>query len=188
MMLKKLGKYELVEVVGRGAMGEVSQALDPLIGRPVALKTITRALVGNPELLERFYREARSAGALEHPNIVTIYELGQEGNTPFIAMEYLEGESLEKLIERRPALGVLEKVGFVVPVCRALDYAHKRGVVHRDIKPANVMLTKDGKVKVVDFGISRQMNASMTQTNMFMGTLSYMSPQQIYGDRADERS
>ena len=98
-MLKKLGKYEVIEEVGRGAMGEVYKARDPLIGRPVALKTITSSLVGNKELLERFYREARSAGALEHPNIVTIYELGKDSDIPFIAMEFLEGESLEKIID-----------------------------------------------------------------------------------------
>jgi eukaryotic-like serine/threonine-protein kinase len=188
MVLKKLGKYELIEEVGRGAMGEVYKARDPLIGRPVALKTITRSLVGDAELLERFYREARSAGALEHPNIVTIYELGKEGDIPFIAMEFLEGESLEKIIDRRAPLSLLEKIGYLVPVCRALDYAHRRGVVHRDIKPGNIMLTTDGKIKVVDFGIARLVNAAHTQTNMFMGTLSYMSPQQIYGERADERS
>jgi eukaryotic-like serine/threonine-protein kinase len=188
MVLKKLGKYELIAEVGRGAMGEVYKARDPLIGRSVALKTITTSLIGDAELLERFYREARSAGALEHPNIVTIYELGKEGDVPFIAMEFLEGESLEKIIDRNAPLSLLEKVGYLVPVCRALDYAHRRGVVHRDIKPGNIMLTKDGKIKVVDFGIARLLNASHTQTNMFMGTLSYMSPQQIYGERADERS
>ncbi len=187
-MLKKLGKYELVEEVGRGAMGEVYKARDPLIGRSVALKTITASLIGDAELLERFYREARSAGALEHPNIVTIYELGKEGDIPFIAMEFLEGESLEKIIDRHVPLSLLEKIGYLVPVCRALDYAHRRGVVHRDIKPGNIMLTKDGKIKVVDFGIARLVNTSHTQTNMFMGTLSYMSPQQIYGERADQRS
>jgi len=187
-VLKKLGKYELIQEVGRGAMGEVYKAYDPSIGRPVALKTITSSLNGDEELLERFYREARSAGALEHPNIVTIYELGKEGDIPFIAMEFLEGESLEKIIDRSVPLTLLEKIGYLVPVCRALDYAHRRGVVHRDIKPGNIMLTKDGKIKVVDFGIARLVNASHTQTNMFMGTLSYMSPQQIYGEHADERS
>jgi serine/threonine protein kinase len=187
-VLKKLGKYKIVEEIGRGAMGEVYKAIDPSIGRLVALKTICSSLVGNPELLERFYREARSAGALEHPNIVTIYELGKGGDVPYIAMEYLEGESLEKIIQRRQPLGLLEKIGFIVPVCRALEYAHNGGVVHRDIKPANVMITKDGKIKVVDFGIARLMNASHTQTDALIGTISYMSPQMIYGQRADERS
>src|SRR5260370_21067944 len=142
-------------------MGEVYKARDPLIGRLVALKTITRSLVGDPELLERFYREARSAGALEHPNIVTIYELGQGGDTPFIAMEYLEGESLEKLIERRQPLSLQEKVGYIVPVCRAPDYAPKRGVAHRDTKPGNESLTKDGTIKAVDIRSARKMNAAM---------------------------
>lgn len=187
-MLKKLGKYELIEQVGRGAMGEVYKAQDPFIGRLVALKTITGALVGRPDLLERFYQEARSAGALQHPNIVTVYELGKESETPFIAMEFLEGESLESIIERRPVLTLTQKVSYIVPVCRALDYAHKRGVVHRDIKPGNVMVTKDGGVKVVDFGIARLMDSSHTQTNTIIGTLGYMSPQQIRGERADERS
>jgi len=187
-MLKKLGKYELIEEVGRGAMGEVYKAQDPFIGRLVALKTITGALVGRPDLLERFYQEARSAGALQHPNIVTVYELGKESETPFIAMEFLEGESLEAVIERRPVLTLTQKVSYIIPVCRALDYAHKRGVVHRDIKPGNVMITKDGGVKVVDFGIARLMDSSHTQTNTIIGTLGYMSPQQIRGERADERS
>ncbi len=187
-MLKKLGKYELIEEVGRGAMGQVYKAQDPLIGRLAALKTISSGLVGRPDLLERFYQEARSAGTLQHPNIVTIYELGMEGDTPFIAMEFLEGESLEKFIERRSVLTLAQKVGFMVPVCHALDFAHRRGVVHRDIKPANVMITKDGTVKVVDFGIARLVDASHTQTNTIIGTLGYMSPQQIRGERADERS
>jgi eukaryotic-like serine/threonine-protein kinase len=187
-VIKKLGKYEIVELVGRGAMGEVYKAHDPLIGRMVALKTITSGLAGRPDLLERFQQEARSAGTLQHPNIVTIFELGQEGETPFIAMEFLEGESLEGVIERRPAMTVSHKLSHIVPVCRALDYAHRRGIVHRDIKPANVMITKDGRVKVVDFGIARLTDSSMTQTNTIIGTLGYMSPQQIRGERADERS
>jgi serine/threonine protein kinase len=187
-VLKKLGKYELIDIVGRGAMGEVYKAQDPYIGRLVALKTVTSGLLGRPELLERFYQEARSAGTLQHPNIVTIYELGKEADTPFIAMEFLEGETLETIIERRPLLTYTQKVGYLVPVCRALDYAHKRGVVHRDIKPANVMITRETGVKVVDFGIARLMDSTQTQTNTIIGTLGYMSPQQIRGERADERS
>jgi eukaryotic-like serine/threonine-protein kinase len=187
-VLKKLGKYELIGELGRGAMGVVYKAHDPSIGRLVALKTITASLIGNSDLLERFYREARSAGTLQHPNIVTIYELGNEGDTPFIAMEFLEGESLEKIIERRSELSLLSKVGFIVPICRALDFAHKRGVVHRDIKPGNVMITKEGVVKVVDFGIARISDTSKTRTDTLIGTLAYMSPQQIQGERADQRS
>jgi len=187
-MLKKLGKYELIEIIGHGAMGEVYKAHDPLINRLVALKTITGTMVGNAELLDRFYQEARSAGALQHPNIVTVYELGQEGNTPFIAMEFLEGESLEKIIDRRPNLPLSQKVGIIVQVCHALECAHKHGVVHRDIKPGNVMLTKDGAVKVVDFGIARLGDTLKTQTNILIGTLGYMSPQQFHGERADQRS
>lgn len=187
-MLKKLGKYEVIEILGRGAMGEVYKAQDPLIGRLVALKTITNGLAGRPDLLERFQQEARSAGTLQHPNIVTVYELGQEGETPFIAMEFLEGESIESLIERRPVLSIAEKLNYVIPVCRALNFAHKRGVIHRDIKPANVMITKEGRIKVVDFGIARQIDSNVTQTDAIIGTLAYMSPQQIRGERADERS
>src|SRR5882672_10941926 len=183
-----MGKYELIGEVGRGAMGEVYKAFDPSIRRFVALKTITSSLLGNPDLLERFYREARSAGTLQHSNIVTVYELGTECDTPFIAMEFLKGESLEKIIERRPTLSVMEKLNLVYPVCRAIDYAHKRGIVHRDIKPGNVMLTKHGNVKVVDFGIARVADGAMTQTNVFMGTIGYMSPEQILGERADARS
>jgi len=154
----------------------------------VALKTITTGLAEDPALLERFYQEARSAGALEHPNIVTIYELGKEGDTPFIAMAFLEGGSLDKLIEARPALPLSQKLGYIVYVCRALEYAHKRGVVHRDIKPGNVMVTADGTVKVVDFGIARLGDTGRTQTGTLIGTLGYMSPQLIGGKTADARS
>jgi eukaryotic-like serine/threonine-protein kinase len=186
--MKKLGKFEILEQIGRGAMGVVYKARDPFIGRLVALKTITTGLAEDPALLERFYQEARSAGALEHPNIVTIYELGKEGDTPFIAMAFLEGGSLDKLIEARPALPLSQKLGYIVYVCRALEYAHKRGVVHRDIKPGNVMVTADGTVKVVDFGIARLGDTGRTQTGTLIGTLGYMSPQLIGGKTADAKS
>jgi len=186
--MKTLGKFEILEKIGQGAMGIVYKARDPLIGRLVALKTITTGVTEDPALLERFYQEARSAGALQHPNIVTIFELGKEDDTPFIAMEYLEGVSLDKLIEARPMMPLSQQLGYIVHVCRALEYAHKRGVVHRDVKPGNVMLTKEGTVKVVDFGIARLIESSHSQTGMLIGTLAYMSPQQIKGNRADARS
>ena len=168
-------------------MGVVFKARDPLIGRSVAVKTITAGVANNPDLLERFHREAKSAGLLQHPNIVTIYELSESEGSPFIAMEYLDGESLEQVIARRLPLPVAQKLGYIVQACRAFDYAHRRGVVHRDIKPGNIMITTDGAVKVVDFGIARIMDTSKTQTGSLLGTLSYMSPEQLRGQPADER-
>ncbi|HXA56946.1 MAG TPA: protein kinase [Candidatus Acidoferrum sp.] len=187
-MLNNIGKYEIVAELGQGAMGVVYKARDPLIGRMVALKTITSGLSGKPELLERFYQEARSAGALQHPNIVTIFELGKEGDTPYIAMEFLEGDSLEKIVARQDQLPLSKKIGFMSQICSALDYAHKHGVIHRDIKPGNIMLTKDGTVKVVDFGIARLVDTSKTQTGLMIGTPAYMSPQLLRGERADAQA
>ena len=186
--LKQIGRYEIVSELGRGAMGVVFKARDPLIGRLIALKTITASVADDPGLLERFRGEAQAAGALQHPNIVTIYEMGEADGVPFIAMEYLEGESLEAIISRRAQVPLAQKVEYLVQTCRALQYAHRRGVIHRDIKPANIVVTVEGTVKVVDFGIARLVGASKTQTGTLLGTLAYMSPQQIRGDRADARS
>src|SRR5271168_5260151 len=168
-------------------MGIVYRARDPLINRLVALKTITAGLADNPNLLQRFYREAQSAGGLQHPNIVTIYDMGEEAGTPYIAMELIEGESLEQVISTRPDIPLSLKLSYAIQACRAFDYAHKRGIVHRDIKPANVMLSKDGTVKVVDFGIARVLETSKTQTGMLLGTFAYMSPEQYHGEHADAR-
>ena len=187
-MPQLLGKYEIITEIGRGAMGAVYKARDPLIDRLVALKTITGGPTAQTNLLDRFYQEARSAGALQHPNIVTIYELGHEKNTPFIAMEYLEGESLDRIIEQHPVMPLSVKLGYIVRVCDALAYAHQHNVVHRDVKPANIMVTKEGVVKVVDFGIARLTDMSMTQPNMMIGSRAYMSPQLYKGERADARS
>jgi eukaryotic-like serine/threonine-protein kinase len=184
---RQIGRYEILEEIGRGAMGVVFKGRDPLIGRAVAVKTITAGVAESADLLERFYREARAAGGLQHPNIVTIYEMAESEGAPFIAMEYLQGESLEKLIARKPALPLATKIDYVVQACRALDYAHRRGVIHRDIKPANIVITTDGMVKVVDFGIARIADASKTQTGMLLGTLAYMSPEQLRGQHADAR-
>jgi serine/threonine protein kinase len=184
---RQIGRYEILEEIGRGAMGVVFKGRDPLIGRSVAVKTITAGVAESVDLLGRFYREARAAGGLQHPNIVTIYEMAESEGAPFIAMEYLQGESLEKLIARKPALPLGTKIDYVVQACRALDYAHRRGVIHRDVKPPNIVITTDGMVKVVDFGIARIADASKTQTGMLLGTLAYMSPEQLRGQHADAR-
>jgi serine/threonine protein kinase/outer membrane biosynthesis protein TonB len=185
---KKIGKYEVIEELGRGAMGVVYRARDPFIGRLVALKTITPGLLDNPELLQRFYREAQAAGQLQHPNIVIIYDLGEADGLPYIAMEFLEGKSLEKLIHETPAMPLAQKLNIIIQLCRGLDFAHKHGVVHRDIKPGNIIVMKGGTVKVVDFGIVRLSSTSMTSTGMVIGTVGYMSPEQAQGEHVDARS
>ncbi len=169
-------------------MGVVFKARDPLIGRLVALKTIALAASQSEDLRQRFYREAQAAGGVQHPNIVTVYEMGEEDGVPFIAMEYLEGESLDAVVSKNTQIPLAQKLGYVVQVCRALSYAHQHGIVHRDIKPGNIMVTRGGTVKVVDFGIARMVDTSKTQTGVLLGTLAYMSPQLVKGERADERS
>jgi serine/threonine-protein kinase len=183
--VQQIGRYEILEEIGRGAMGVVFKGRDPLIGRAVAVKTITSGVAESVDLLERFYREARAAGGLQHPNIVTIYEMAESGGSPFIAMEYLEGESLEKLVARKAALPLGTKVSYVIQTSRALDFAHRRGIIHRDVKPANIVVTADGVVKVVDFGIARIADTSKTQTGAMLGTLAYMAPEQLRGQYAD---
>lgn len=188
---RNLGKFEIICKLGQGAMGVVYKARDPLINRVVALKTLRTGLFDDSVLLKRFYSEARAAGNLRHPNIVTIYELGHEGDMPFIAMQFLHGESLDKVIERLPNLPLSQRVGFIVHVCRALDYAHNQNppVIHRDIKPANVVVGPDGSVVVVDFGIARLGEASLPHSSgVLIGTLSYMSPQLFRGGTADAQS
>ncbi len=185
---RKVGKYEVIEELGRGAMGVVYKARDPFIGRMVALKTITPGLLDNPELLQRFYREAQAAGSLQHPNIVIIYDLGEAEGLPYIAMEFLEGQSLEKTIAAKPNMPLAQKLNVILQLSRGLDYAHKHGVVHRDIKPGNIIVMRDGTVKVVDFGIVRLSSTSMTSTGMVIGTVGYMSPEQAQGEHVDARS
>jgi serine/threonine-protein kinase len=185
---KKVGKYEVIEELGRGAMGVVYRARDPFIGRLVALKTITPGLLDNPDLLQRFYREAQAAGRLQHPNIVIIYDLGEADGLPYIAMEFLEGNSLEKLIQNTPNMPLGQKLDIIIQLCRGLEFAHKNGVVHRDVKPGNIIVMTDGTVKVVDFGIVRLSSTSMTSTGMVIGTVGYMSPEQAQGEHVDARS
>jgi serine/threonine protein kinase len=185
---RKFGKYEIVEELGRGAMGVVYKARDPLIGRMVALKTVMPGLLSDQDLLKRFYREAQSAGRLQHPNIVIIHDLGESDGLPYIAMELVEGESLQKIIARKVALPLATKLTILVQICRALGYAHQHGIVHRDVKPANILVKPDGTIKVVDFGIVHLADTGMTSSGMILGTVSYMAPEQLRGEAVDARS
>lgn len=187
-----LGRYQIIREIAR-SNDIVYEAVDPSIGRRVALKELQMPpnLVGGArrERVERFYREAKAAGALAHPNIVTIYEVGEEAGRHFIAMEYLEGQNLQDIIEIRGALPPREAVDVAVQVLEALDYAHSQGIIHRDIKPANIQLLPGGRVKLTDFGIARITHEpSITASGQIFGTPSYMSPEQIAGKEIDSRS
>jgi serine/threonine protein kinase len=186
--LQKIGKFEIVAVLGQGAMGTVYRARDPILDRMVALKTVSPELLTKRDTMARFQREARAAAKLQHPNVVIIYELGEEGGTLFIAMELLEGMDLAQAMDPPDRLSVKDKVRIMVDVCRGLDYAHKNGVVHRDIKPANIRLLKDGTVKIVDFGIARTVDSQMTQTGLILGTPSYIAPEVLAEGRVDHRA
>jgi len=188
---KKIGKYEITGILGRGGMGVVYRAEDRRIGRLVAIKTLTEGFSGQSDMLERFYREAQ-AGILQHPNIVIVYDLGDEEGVPFIVMEYVEGQPLDKLIASGRQLPLIEKLSIIEQVCAALGYAHQRGVVHRDIKPANVIVQPDGQAKIVDFGIARVQSSGgesgLTRTGNVIGTIHYIAPERLKGQPFDGRS
>jgi serine/threonine protein kinase/WD40 repeat protein len=184
----KFGKFEILAELGQGAMGKVYRAQDPILDRPVALKTVSPALLTGKDTLARFRREARAAARLQHPNIVTIYELGEVEGTHFIAMELIEGMELGQALNPIDRFTVEQKVRMMVGVCRGLDFAHKMGVIHRDVKPANILVTKDGSVKLLDFGIARLGESDMTQTGMVLGTPSYLSPELLQGAKVTTRA
>ena len=190
--LKNLGRYQITGVLGKGAMGMVYKGVDPAINRPVAMKTIRLDFVSDPEemaeLKERLHREAQAAGKLSHPNIVTIYDVGSEGSLQYIAMEYLEGQTLEEMIKRKVRFNYRIIAQIISQICSALGYAHERGIVHRDIKPANIMVLGDYRVKVMDYGIARVDSHSMTKTGVAMGTPNYISPEQLKGLEIDSRA
>lgn len=182
----KLGKYQLVRQLGRGAMGVVFEGFDPVIQRTVAIKTIHKHLLAGEagqELLARFKREAQAAGRLAHPNIVAIYEYGEDQGTPFIAMEFIQGRELKDIIKDPARMELSAVVNLVTQALDALDYVHVAGIVHRDLKPGNIILLNNGQVKIADFGIARVESSNMTQLGAVMGTPSYMSPEQFMGQR-----
>jgi serine/threonine-protein kinase len=189
--MERIGRYEILGELGRGAMGVVYRARDPSIGRPVAIKTIRLDLFPDPaeraRLRERFLREAQSAGVLSHPNIVTIYDVGEQDGLAYIAMEFVDGPTLAELIRsqsltRELLLEVLKQTA------AGLDYAHKRGVVHRDIKPANIILHEGATPKIADFGVARLQSEQMTQAGLILGTIHYMAPEQLQSTAVDGRA
>jgi len=190
-MISQLGKYEIRRELGRGAMGVVYEAYDPLIKRRVALKTIRPdQLAGErpDDVIARFRREAQAAGRLSHPNIVSIYECDEEDGTWFIAMEYVDGRELKDCFANDERFRAADIERIMTQILAALDYSHRQGVVHRDIKPANIFLLADGTVKVADFGIAHIESSNLTQVGTVVGTPNYMSPEQIMGLPVDGRS
>jgi len=189
-MFEKLGKFEIKRVLGNGAMGEVYLGVDPSIGREVAIKTILPAAAQGGDAKERFAREARAAGVLNHPNLVTIYEFGEDQGVLYIAMEFVRGHDLDELLQQQ-SLTRSEALEVLAQVCDGLGFAHRQQIVHRDIKPTNVRVQRDGKrlhAKVMDFGVAKISNSDMTATGMVMGTVSYMAPEYIRTGKPDPRS
>jgi serine/threonine protein kinase len=189
--LTKAGRYQIVRELGRGSMGVVYEGFDPIIGRTVAIKTMLPQGLSPQEFQEykaRFQREAMAAGILAHPNIITVYDFGEDNGVLYLAMEFLEGKSLEKIAQEKTILPIETILPIYDQVCSALDHAHRNKVVHRDVKPANIMILQNGLVKVTDFGIAKMMAMGMTQAGQILGTPNYMSPEQVKGRQIDGRS
>ncbi len=191
--IRKIGRYQITRELGRGAMGVVYHAIDPTIGRPLAIKTLRLRELDDGDqrlrLRERLFREARSAGALSHPGIVTIYDMDEVDGLAYIAMEFVDGDTLDQLLAQPRGLGRERVAQVLLQTAAALDYAHRKGIVHRDIKPANIMIDTAGTVKITDFGIAKIAQwERQTLTGVLIGTPNYMSPEQVQGQEADGRS
>jgi len=193
--MTKIGKYEVLEMLGRGGMGEVYKAYDPLLQREVAIKVISEKAFDHPEIKERFFREARAAAKLLHENITLVYDLGEENGNPFIVMEYLAGTDLRLIIKEiqaktREPLSLYQKLDYGRQICKGCEFLHGKDIIHRDLKPENIKILDDGKAKIMDFGIAKSLLLAntMTQAGMVMGTPGYMSPEQLRGEKVDKRS
>ncbi len=191
--MERIGRYKIVKELGRGAMGVVYLATDPTIGRQVAIKTIRLLDIDNAaeraRQRERLFREARSAGSLSHPHIVTVYDMGEEDDVAYIAMEHIRGTTLEHVLNEGQPIAPQRMFGILRQTAAGLDFAHRNGVVHRDVKPANIMLNEAGQAKIADFGIAKMTeNESHTRTGTIVGTPNYMSPEQVQGLALDGRS
>lgn len=186
-MSEKIGKYEIEEKIGVGGFGVVYKGRDPYIKRAVAIKTCQ---VDEEEIRKRFFREAEFAGNLRHPNITTIYDFGIQDGVPYIVLEFLTGEDLDKKIKRGETFALEEKIRILIEVCKGLHYAHENNIIHRDIKPANIRIQDDGSIKIMDFGIAKSthIESHLTQTGMTLGTAAYLAPEQIKGEPLDRRT
>ncbi|MGA8007039.1 MAG: protein kinase [Burkholderiales bacterium] len=190
MLPETIGRYRIIGELGRGATGTVYRAVDPLIERTVAIKTLNPSLPEDVlnDVRERFLREAKSAGRLSHSNLVTIYDVGVEGEIAFIAMELLEGESLQRMLRQQGRLDYSTAADLTAQIAEGLEHAHRHAIVHRDVKPANVIVSPFGHAKLTDFGVAYVPSSSMTQTGVALGSPKYMSPEQVLGQPADPRS
>ena len=190
--IKRIGKYDVIEELGRGGMGVVYRAVDRQIGREVAIKTLTQGVAGDREMLARFYEEGRKTGRLNHPHIVTVYDLGEDNGIPYIVMECVQGDPLDKIIARDMPLPMMDRLRIIEETCTALGYAHSNNVIHRDVKPANIFVQPDGKAKLLDFGIARlerrSQDISLTRTGHIIGTVPYMAPERLRDKMIDGRS
>jgi len=186
--MESFGRYQLHEQLGHGGMGVVYRAHDTVLQRIVALKLVGASYVDDADMRERFFREARAAAQLTHKNIVTVYDLGEHEGRPYLAMEYLAGEDLQRRLARPEKMSLSRRLEVATEFCQGVEHAHEHGIVHRDLKPANIFLADNGGVKILDFGLARPMTSQLTQSNMLMGTINYMAPEQVRGERADQRS
>jgi serine/threonine-protein kinase len=187
--MASFGRYDVLDKLGEGAMGVVWRARDKNLSRVVALKMLSTELGDEDELHQRFHREAEAIGRLSHPNIVSVYDLGESEGRVYMAMELLEGEDLRSLIETQATIALAERVRILFDICAGVGYAHSRGVIHRDIKPANIMVTADGRVKLLDFGLARvATRETITRRGVILGTPDYMSPEQAMGKSVDHRT
>src|SRR6185369_11408222 len=197
---RKIGPYEVLEQIGAGGMGVVYRARDPRLNREVAIKVLPASFSADADRLQRFAQEARAAAALNHPNILAIYDIGESGDAPYVVSELLEGETLRDRLRSGP-LSIRKAIDYAMQIARGLTAAHDKGIVHRDLKPENLFITNDGRVKILDFGLAKLIHPEegsasgeaptvqvATDAGVVMGTVGYMSPEQVRGKAADHRS
>jgi serine/threonine protein kinase len=186
--MRKIGRYEILQQLGQGSMGTVYKAWDPLMGRDVAIKTIPIDGPQSAEVRTRFLQEAKAAGKLAHPGIVTVFDVCEHEGMPFLVMEYVEGHTLQSLIQNKVRLDLDSVCDLGIQLAEALDYAHRNGVIHRDVKPANILLTKKNRTKITDFGVAKLIESPLTSTGLLLGTPAFMAPEQFTGQSIDGRA